>query len=202
MVNQMCEIIPGTIGIEHRQGLPWRNGASVRVASSRVGTGRSMQDIGLILSQVGLPWNTLPASGENGSDHEQRKSKKYAHSAFAPDQEKLVSGFQDQLLHAPVQQLSDVQFVFRRTGNFVNPSKLLELLARLARASRALCRRGLACRSGPDRHRSCTAPDWVRGVMQIAQGDPACHGPLPTIGLRRLVTDRGIGLWDRKAHRS
>src|SRR5690348_12994252 len=38
--------------------------------------------------------------------------------------------FEDQLLHAPVQQLSDVQFIFRGARNFVNPTELLELLAR------------------------------------------------------------------------
>src|SRR5260370_40080490 len=39
---------------------------------------------------------------------------------------------QDQFLHAPIQQFADVQLVFRRAGDFVNPPELLELLAGLA----------------------------------------------------------------------
>src|SRR5205085_2828731 len=37
-----------------------------------------------------------------------------------------------ELLHPPVQELADIQHVFRRTGDLVNPSELLQLLPRLA----------------------------------------------------------------------
>src|SRR5581483_132850 len=36
---------------------------------------------------------------------------------------------QDELLHAPVQHLGDVELVFRGAGHFVYPAELLELLA-------------------------------------------------------------------------
>src|SRR5438876_1255677 len=39
---------------------------------------------------------------------------------------------QDQLLHAPVEQLGDVEQVLGRAGDFVDPAKLLELFSRLA----------------------------------------------------------------------
>jgi hypothetical protein len=41
----------------------------------------------------------------------------------------LVTGFENEFLHAPIQQLADVEFVFRRAGNFMDPSELIELLA-------------------------------------------------------------------------
>src|SRR5467141_3858990 len=39
---------------------------------------------------------------------------------------------QDELLHAPVQQFANVDFVFRWARNFVNPAKFLELFPGLA----------------------------------------------------------------------
>ena len=41
----------------------------------------------------------------------------------------------NQLLHAPIQELGDVELIFRGAGDFVDPSELLELLARLAEHS-------------------------------------------------------------------
>src|SRR5260221_8483455 len=45
----------------------------------------------------------------------------------------LLVRLEDQLLHAPVQQLGDVQQVFRGAGDLVDPAELLELLAGLAK---------------------------------------------------------------------
>src|ERR1700722_19092117 len=42
------------------------------------------------------------------------------------------SRLQNQLLHAPVQELGDIQHVLRRTRHRVNPAELLQLLAGLA----------------------------------------------------------------------
>jgi hypothetical protein len=39
---------------------------------------------------------------------------------------------QHPLLHAPVQQFGDKEYVFRRTYHFVNPAELLQLFALLA----------------------------------------------------------------------
>src|SRR5271155_860701 len=39
------------------------------------------------------------------------------------------SGLEDQLLHAPIQELGDIKHVFRRTRHRVNPAELLQLLA-------------------------------------------------------------------------
>src|SRR6266404_674181 len=39
---------------------------------------------------------------------------------------------QYQFLYPPVQQFTDVDFIFRRAGDFVNPAELLELLAGFA----------------------------------------------------------------------
>ena len=44
---------------------------------------------------------------------------------------RLLDRLQNQLLHPPIQQLGDVEFILRRAGDFVDPSELLELLARL-----------------------------------------------------------------------
>ncbi len=44
---------------------------------------------------------------------------------------RLLERLQDQLLHPPIQQLGDVEFIHRQAGDFVDPSELLELLARL-----------------------------------------------------------------------
>src|SRR5215469_7075213 len=43
-------------------------------------------------------------------------------------QRALIGWMQDQLLHAPIEQFSHKDFVFRRTGDFVDPTELLELL--------------------------------------------------------------------------
>jgi len=40
---------------------------------------------------------------------------------------------QNEFLHAPIQQFGDVDFVFRRAGDFVNPAELFQLLAGLAK---------------------------------------------------------------------
>src|SRR5207245_11752151 len=45
---------------------------------------------------------------------------------------------QDQLLHAPVHDFSDVEFVFRRARHFVNPSKLFLLFAGVAKDAKDL----------------------------------------------------------------
>src|ERR1700730_3844007 len=47
----------------------------------------------------------------------------------------LMIRLQNQFLHAPIQQLADIEFVFRRARDFVDPTKLLELLAGLAEYS-------------------------------------------------------------------
>src|SRR5262245_64263891 len=44
----------------------------------------------------------------------------------------------EQLLHAPVQDLGDVDFVLGRAGDLVDPAELLELLARLAQPTEHL----------------------------------------------------------------
>ena len=64
---------------------------------------------------------------------------------------------QAQLLHPPVQQLGDIDFVLGRAGDFVDPAELLELLARWP-STPAPCRRGSACRPGPDRRPTNRAP--------------------------------------------
>jgi hypothetical protein len=43
-----------------------------------------------------------------------------------------VSRFEVQFLHTPVQNLCDVEFVFGRTRDLMNPAKLPELLTRIA----------------------------------------------------------------------
>ena len=40
---------------------------------------------------------------------------------------------QDELLHTPVQQFAEVDFVFRRARDFMNPAKFLELFPGLAK---------------------------------------------------------------------
>src|SRR3954470_24439072 len=42
------------------------------------------------------------------------------------------SGMQDQLLHSPVEELGNIEYVFGRTRDLVYPAELLHLLARLA----------------------------------------------------------------------
>src|SRR4051795_10856508 len=44
-----------------------------------------------------------------------------------------VSGMQDQLLDAPIQQFRHVDYVFGRAGHGVNPAKLFQLLAGLSK---------------------------------------------------------------------
>src|SRR5712691_12626291 len=43
-----------------------------------------------------------------------------------------MTWLEDEFLHAPVEDFTDVAFVFRGAGNFVNPTELAELLAGLA----------------------------------------------------------------------
>src|SRR2546425_10383665 len=43
-----------------------------------------------------------------------------------------MTWLEDEFLNAPVEDFTDVEFVFRRTGHFVNPAELAELLAGLA----------------------------------------------------------------------
>src|SRR5215831_7403560 len=50
----------------------------------------------------------------------------------------LLVWTQDELLHAPVQDLGDVDLVLRGTGDLVNPSELLGLLARAAEIAQHL----------------------------------------------------------------
>src|SRR5262245_6303962 len=45
---------------------------------------------------------------------------------------------QHELLHAPVQDLGDIELVLGRTGDLVNPSELLGLLARAAEIAQHL----------------------------------------------------------------
>src|SRR5437763_5211948 len=94
---------------------------------------------------------------------------------------------ENQLLHAPIQELGDVELVFRGAGDFVNPSKLLELLARLAEHSQEFSfERQLIDASGKG----------VRGIEHLVwSGSDADsprrsrrHGPG---GLRWLATDCG-----------
>src|SRR6516225_4924418 len=47
-------------------------------------------------------------------------------------QRALIGWMQDQLLHAPIEQFSHKDFVFRRTGDFVDPTELLDLLTSLS----------------------------------------------------------------------
>src|SRR5260221_1913361 len=42
-------------------------------------------------------------------------------SSSGPTRKKLFLRMQDEFLHAPVQQFADVDFVFRRARDFVNP---------------------------------------------------------------------------------
>src|SRR6266404_5150966 len=44
----------------------------------------------------------------------------------------LVSGFEDEFLHAPVEDFGDVEFVFRRAGDGVDPAELPGLFAGFA----------------------------------------------------------------------
>src|SRR5215831_9928790 len=50
----------------------------------------------------------------------------------------LLVRAQEELLHAPVQDLGDVDLVLRGTGDLVNPSELLGLLARAAEIAQHL----------------------------------------------------------------
>src|SRR6266566_1295108 len=43
-----------------------------------------------------------------------------------------MTWLEDEFLNAPVEDFTDVEFVFRRAGHFVNPAELAELLAGLA----------------------------------------------------------------------
>ena len=79
---------------------------------------------------------------------------------------------QCQFLHAPVQQLGDVEHVLRRAGDLVDPAELLQLLARTRRARRAPCRRATACRCGPGYASDVYSTWFGPGVMQIAHGAP------------------------------
>jgi hypothetical protein len=45
---------------------------------------------------------------------------------------------QNQFLYSPVEQLGNIKLVFRRTGNFVDPSELFELLAGLSQIAEHL----------------------------------------------------------------
>src|SRR5882672_6595839 len=47
----------------------------------------------------------------------------------------LVSGFEDEFLHAPVEDFGDVEFVFRRAGDGVDPAELPGLFAGFAEHS-------------------------------------------------------------------
>jgi hypothetical protein len=49
---------------------------------------------------------------------------------------------QDEFLHAPIEQFSDKDFVLGRTGDFVDPTKLLELLTRLSQNAQHLTGQG------------------------------------------------------------
>src|SRR5262245_50176756 len=59
----------------------------------------------------------------------------YELSLLTPDGR---SRAQRQFLHAPVEQFSDVKFIFRGARDFVNPSKLLGLMAGLAEIAEQL----------------------------------------------------------------
>src|SRR5574340_34136 len=50
----------------------------------------------------------------------------------------LRPSFENQLLYAPIQQFGDVEFGLRRAGHFVDPTELLELLARLPKHAQNL----------------------------------------------------------------
>src|SRR5439155_16832220 len=46
---------------------------------------------------------------------------------------KSLAGSQNKLLHPPIQDFADVELVFRRTRDLMNPPKLFELLAGFAK---------------------------------------------------------------------
>src|SRR5260370_37438349 len=50
-------------------------------------------------------------------------------------QYRSVTCFANQFLYPPVQQLAHIEFIFRRTCNFVTPPKLLELFAAFSQHS-------------------------------------------------------------------
>ena len=65
---------------------------------------------------------------------------------------------QDQLLHAPVQELADVEHVLRRAGDRVDPAELLQLLAGLAEHAEHLAVERQLVDAARARRRSCRAP--------------------------------------------
>jgi hypothetical protein len=67
------------------------------------------------VSLVGASWDDLVKIGEE-----------------SPLGQGLVHVLQQQFLYAPVQQFGDIQFVLGRASHFMNPTKLAQLLARLA----------------------------------------------------------------------
>ena len=85
---------------------------------------------------------------------------------------------QKQLLHAPIQQFADVDFVFRRARDFVNPSELLELLAGLAQHADNFSVQREFVDAARDKHPTRRALESGPGVMQIAQGAPGAIVPV------------------------
>ena len=103
----------------------------------------------------------------------------------------LQFGLQQQLLHAPVQQLGDVQHVLRRAGDLVDPAELLELAARRADHAEHLAVERQLVDAARDRRRRCRAPGSGRGVMQIAHGAPGAKVPERRVRDRRVLPITG-----------
>ena len=101
--------------------------------------------------------------------------------------------FENQLLHAPIQKLADIEFVLRRAGDFVNPAELLELLAGAAEIAQHFAVQAELVDAARDRRPSCTGTDSGPGVMQMAQGAPGACVPV-TFGPGLLpMAGTGVG---------
>src|SRR5262249_19781764 len=103
---------------------------------------------------------------------------------------------QHQLLHAPVEQLRDIEQILRRAGDFVNPSELLKLFARFAEHAEHLA---------VERQLVDPAREGVGGVQHLVRPGGDAHRPgrprhHDLVGQRvdlrdvGVVADRGLRL--------
>src|SRR6266481_6430460 len=86
---------------------------------------------------------------------------------------------QRQLLHAPVEQLGDVELVLARAGDLVNPAELLRLVSRLAEPPEHLA---------VERQLVDAAGERVAAVQELLAG---CVRRRDADGPRRALRDRG-----------
>src|SRR6185436_20211042 len=89
---------------------------------------------------------------------------------------------EDQFLHAPIHDLGDIKFVFRRTGDFVNPAELLWLFAGAAQNAENLSIESQLIK--PARKR-------VGGVQHLIGAGRDAYGP----GCAGVLAAGGFGRW-------